>query len=409
MSMINRSQGSIFSIAGKALSSPNSILKAKSPLTQNKQQTDYKVDVDIKGDTVKDKLFRKRVQLLEESNKKNNAVKSTSVDTLSAGSSADTPLINNADISSLMEILKKSSSTENTAGMQSNYDDDNLQALSDYLNSTDKPIIDITAKGQKPTEEAIAISTTLGGKDVILRYDKSTLSTNESNLAFTANGIDASALIDLGGKEAEENSMIDSINHVFNELGSRMSEFKTMEATGHMGAGTAAADLNICLDSIARNINSYNKSYDDKTFFDTVINSLQSAKQSLFTDPTIKNDSKKMSVVGTTKLIDYITDMFKQGKNGDALREVDYWDDSNSILSSEFGGDSGGSLATADDKLLSWKYAEYKKRFMAELGNQTPDEKNNILLKSLQDTNGKIDYVKWFKSLMTPFKDAYHK
>lgn len=42
MSMINRSQGSIFSIAGKALNSPNSILKAKSPLTQNKQQTDYK-------------------------------------------------------------------------------------------------------------------------------------------------------------------------------------------------------------------------------------------------------------------------------------------------------------------------------------------------------------------------------
>ena len=64
---------------------------------------------------------------------------------------------------------------------------------------------------------------------------------------------------------------------------------------------------------------------------------------------------------------------------------------------------------TVKDKLLSWKYAEYKKRFMAELGNQTPDEKNNILLKSLQDTNGNVGYVKWFKNLMTPFKNAYHK
>ena len=409
MSMINRSQGSIFSIAGKALSSPNSILKAKSPLTQNKQQTDYKVDVDIKGDTVKDKLFRKRVQLLEESNKKNNAVKSTSVDTLSAGSSADTPLINNADISSLMEILKKSSSTENTAGMQSNYDDDNLQALSDYLNSTDKPIIDITAKGQKPTEEAIAISTTLGGKDVILRYDKSTLTTNESNLAFTANGIDAKALIELGGEAPAENEMISSVNNAFKELGSRMSEFKTMELNGQLGVGVAGMDLDLHLNNIAVAINGYNKCYDDKSVFDTVIDALQTVKQSLFNDSAVKNDSKKMSIVGTTKLIDYITDMFKQGKDGVVLSEESYREDADNILTSEFGGDSGGSLATVDDKLLSWKYAEYKKRFMAELGNQTPDEKNNILLKSLQDTNGKIDYVKWFKSLMTPFKDAYHK
>ncbi|WP_196596001.1 hypothetical protein [Pectinatus frisingensis] len=46
---------------------------------------------------------------------------------------------------------------------------------------------------------------------------------------------------------------------------------------------------------------------------------------------------------------------------------------------------------------------------MAELGNQMPNEKNNALLKSLQGADGKIDYTKWFKSLMTPFKDAYHK
>ncbi|TCS82060.1 hypothetical protein [Pectinatus cerevisiiphilus] len=409
MSMINRSQGSIFSIAGKALSSPNSILKAKSSLAQNKQQADYKVDVDIKGDTVKDKLFRKRVQLLEESNKKNHIVKTTNVDTLSAGSSADTPLINNADISLLMEILKKSSSTENTAGTQSNYYDDNLQALSDYLNSTDKPIIDITAKGQKPTEEAVAFSTTIGGKNVILRYDKSTLTTNESNLAFTANGIDAKVLIELGGKAPAENDMISSVNNAFKELGNRMSEFKAMELNGQLGTGCASEILEIHLNNIAVAINGYNKYYDDKSVFDTIIDGLQMAKQSLFNDSVVKNDSKKMSVVGTTKLIDYITDMFKKGKNGTLLSESNYWDDSNTILSSEFGGDSGGSLVTVDDKLLSWKYIEYKKRFMAELGNQTPDEKNNILLKSLQDTNGKVDYVKWFKSLLTPFKDAYHK
>ncbi|WP_196591608.1 hypothetical protein, partial [Pectinatus frisingensis] len=255
-------------------------------------------------------LLRKRIQLLEESTKQSNTVKTTSVHTLLSGSNDNTPIIDADTNSAIMALLGKSSSTDKTAVAECNYDDDNLKALSDYLNSTDKPIIDVTANGQKPTEEVITFVKKIGEKTVLLRYDKSALSAGGLDLDFTANGIDAKALINLAGKEAAENSMIDSINHVFKELGSRMSEFKAMESTGHMGAGTAAADLNICLDGIARNINSYNKSYDDKSVFDVVIDSLQSVKQSLFNDTKAQNDPQKMTIVGTTKLIDYITDMF---------------------------------------------------------------------------------------------------
>uniref|UniRef100_UPI0018C69DB3 hypothetical protein n=2 Tax=Pectinatus frisingensis TaxID=865 RepID=UPI0018C69DB3 len=264
----------------------------------------------IKGDTVKNNLLRKRIQLLEESTKQSNTVKTTSVHTLLSGSNDNTPIIDADTNSAIMALLGKSSSTDKTAVAECNYDDDNLKALSDYLNSTDKPIIDVTANGQKPTEEVITFVKKIGEKTVLLRYDKSALSAGESDLEFTANGIDAKALINLAGKEAAENEIVEGVNDVFKELKYRMPEFKARELNGQMGFGTATADLAGYLNWIAGTINVYNKYYDDKSVFDAVINSLQSAKQSLFNDTKVQNDPQKMTIVGTTKLIDYITDMF---------------------------------------------------------------------------------------------------
>lgn len=155
--------------------------------------------------------------------------------------------------------------------------------------------------------------------------------------------------------------------------------------------------MNLGLSWIAKDINGYNENYNDPSFFDTVIDSLQAAKKSLFTDPEVTNDAKKMSVVGTSTLIDYITDMFKRGKEGTALSEGNYWDDAYNILSSEFGGDNGGSLITVDDKSLSWKYEEYKKRLTAELDNKSHLNNYDVLISDLQTTkenNNSSGYLK---------------
>ncbi|WP_196601044.1 hypothetical protein, partial [Pectinatus frisingensis] len=142
-----------------------------------------------------------------------------------------------------------------------------------------------------------------------------------------------------------EKFIIKNINDTFSSLAEKLPEYKSIAQNGGLGLGAASSNLEIRLSWIAININSYNARYNDNTFFDTVINSLQAVEKSLFTDSAVKNDSEKMSVVGTTKLIDYITNMFKQGKEGTILSEGSYWEDSQDILSSEFGGDSGGSLA----------------------------------------------------------------
>ncbi|WP_196599096.1 hypothetical protein, partial [Pectinatus frisingensis] len=123
-------------------------------------------------------------------------------------------------------------------------------------------------------------------------------------------------IFELNVKNDYEKIIIKNINDTFSSLAEKLPEYKNIAQNGGLGLGAASSNLDMGLNWIAININYYNASYNDPSFFDTVIDSLQAAKKSLFTDPAVKNDSEKMSVIGTTKLIDYITDMFKQGKEG---------------------------------------------------------------------------------------------
>ena len=399
MSMINRSQGSIFSIAGKALSSPNSILKAKSPLTQNKQQTDYKVDVDIKGDTVKDKLFRKRVQLLEESNKNPNVLKETGMGNLLTISKNETPLLKNRsdDVSALIKQIEKNKDAINAAYFKRDPIDTNDIA---FVNSDAEQAENIANNGEQNVQDTIVNP---------LKVEKNNLPTAQLSKPTVADiskpdpklnqDITSDIISRLESKNDFEKSIITDINNTFTELARKLPDYKNQEQKGGLGLGAASSNLDIGLNTIAKDINGYNESYNDPSFFDTVIDSLQAAKKSLLTDPEVTNDAKKISVVGTSSLIDYITNMFKQGKEGTVLSEGDYWLDANDILGSEFGGDSGGSLATVDDKALAWKYEEYKKRLTAELDNKSHSDNYNMLISDLQNAKNDNDSNKYLKNL----------
>ncbi|WP_196604058.1 hypothetical protein [Pectinatus haikarae] len=407
MSMINRSQGSIFGFTGKALSSPNSIFKAKSPLTQNQRQADYNVDVDIKGDSLKDKLFRKRIQLLEEKSKSPYVLKETGgMKDLLSSPDTGTPLLKNRsdDVSALIDLIEK-----------------NKDAI-DKADTDSKQPANTAADGQKNIQDAIADPSKIGNNDSPgAQLSKTTAASGDNSTpktpdtmptlgdiirSITGNStpsltpdITADIIFRLKSKNSAEKDIIEVINNTFSELARRLPEYKNLEQKGAFGLGTAASHLGMGLRIIARDINSYNKNYNDPSFFDTVIDSLQAAKKSLFTDPEVKNDSEKMSVVGTTSLIDYITDMFKKGKTGEVLSEGSYWDDSNTILSNEFGGDNGGSLATVDDKALSWKYEEYKKRLTAELDNKSHSNNYDILISYLQNAKSDDDFNKCLNHL----------
>ena len=399
MSMINRSQGSIFSIAGKALSSPNSILKAKSPLTQNKQQTDYKVDVDIKGDTVKDKLFRKRVQLLEESNKNPNVLKETGMGNLLTISKNETPLLKNRsdDVSALIKQIEKNKDAINDAEFKKDTVDTNNIA---FVNSDAEHAGNIVNNGEQNVQDTIVNPLKVEKNDLPAAQLSKPTAADISKPDPKLNGdITAGIISRLEDKNNAEKFTIKTINDTFDSLARKLPEYKNIEQKGGLGLGAASSNLNISLSWIAKNINDYNESYNDPSFFDTVIDSLQAAKKSLLTDPEVTNDAKKMSVVGTSSLIDYITNMFKQGKEGTVLSEGSYWEDARDILGSEFGGDSGGSLVTVDDKTLAWKYEEYKKRLTAELDNKSHSNNYNMLISDLQNAKGDNDSNKCLKNL----------
>ncbi|TCS82062.1 hypothetical protein [Pectinatus cerevisiiphilus] len=397
MSMINRSQGSIFSIAGKALSSPNSILKAKSPFTKNQQQVDYKLDIDVKGDTVKDKLFRKRVQLLEESAKNPNILKETGMGDLLTSSKNDTPLLKNRsdDVSALIDLIKKNKDAIDDAYFKKDTVDANGIA---FINSDGEQIKNVANNGQQNVQDAIVNPLIIGNNDLSVTQLSKPATVGASIPDPKLNqDITGDIISRLEGKNNFEKYIITDINNTFTELARKLSEYKNIEQNGGLGLGAASSNLNLGLSWIAKDINGYNENYNDPSFFDTVIDSLQAAKKSLFTDPEVTNDAKKMSVVGTSTLIDYITDMFKRGKEGTALSEGNYWDDAYNILSSEFGGDNGGSLITVDDKSLSWKYEEYKKRLTAELDNKSHLNNYDVLISDLQTTkenNNSSGYLK---------------
>ncbi|WP_231040371.1 hypothetical protein [Pectinatus frisingensis] len=357
------------------------------------------MDVDIKGDTVKNNLLRKRIQLLEENAKHPHILRTSGGEQLLSSSNAEPPLLKNRSdsVSALIEQIEKNKDAINDAYFKKDPVDTNDIAS---INSNGEQIKNIAANGQQNVQEAIVNPLTVENNDLpAAQLSKPTAAdTNKSDPKLNGD-ITADIIFELNAKNDYEKFIIKNINDTFSELAKRLPEYKKMEQNGAMGFGTAASGLNIKLSWIAININYYNASYNDPSFFDTVIDSLQAAKKSLFTDPAVKNDSEKMSVVGTTKLIDYITDMFKQGKEGTVLSEGSYWEDSQDILSNEFGGDSGDSLATIDDKALSWKYEEYKKRLTAELDNKSHSDNYSLLISDLQNAKNDNDSNKYLKDL----------
>ncbi len=399
MSMVNRSQGSVLNSVGKALEQHSNIFKVRSPLKQKQQLPDYKVDVDIKGDTVKNNLLRKRIQLLEENAKHPHILRTAGGEKL-LSSSNDEPLLleNRSDgVSALIEQIEKNKDAINDAYFKKDPVDTNSIAS---INSDGEQIQNITANGQQNVQEAIVNPLTVENNDLpAAQLSKPTAAdTSESDPKLNGD-ITADIIFELNAKNGFEKFIIKNINDTFSSLAEKLPEYKSIAQNGGLGLGAASSNLEIRLSWIAININSYNARYNDNTFFDTVINSLQAVEKSLFTDSAVKNDSEKMSVVGTTKLIDYITNMFKQGKEGTILSEGSYWEDSQDILSSEFGGDSGGSLATVDDKALSWKYEEYKKRLTAELDNKSHSDNYSLLISDLQNAKNDNDSNKYLKNL----------
>lgn len=196
--------------------------------------------------------------------------------------------------------------------------------------------------------------------------------------------------------EELENTIVDTVSNCFTQLSQRIKEYKYIESQGGLGLGIASSHLSAGIYRIGQDINEYNSKYKDKNdgFFDIMINALQTAKKSLMDDSQVKNDPNKLSAANTTKLIDYITDLFQQGKDGKIISMSGKvaWDDAYDLLSTEFGEKEGTGLVNVDDELMSWKYAEYKKRFMASLKKSIPKDRYTKLIYLLTDF-GKKDTI----------------